>query len=240
MTAPTLDAPEAASTEPRRPRRRRWVRVAIVVLVIVAVAAAAWAVWLSPLLAARQVRVVGVEGVRAGAVLAAAALPVGVPLARIDTAPAERAVAAMPWVAGVEVRRGWPAELVVAVTPREPVAVVEGAQARTAVDATGTTFEVTGALPKGLPRVRAEGDALREAMAVLTSLAPDLARRVVSVAATTRDDVTLTLRSGDLVRWGSSDQAAFKAEVLRALMGRKAQVYDVSAPELPTTFRPAS
>ncbi len=50
------------------------------------------------------------------------------------------------------------------------------------------------------------------------------------------DDVALTLRSGDLVRWGSVEDADLKASVLAALMKRKASVYDVSAPRLPTTY----
>jgi cell division protein FtsQ len=74
-------------------------------------------------------------------------------------------------------------------------------------------------------------------MTALASLPPDLARKVVSVSATTRDDIELTLRSGDRVRWGSAEQPDVKAEVLRALMNRKADIYDVAAPELPTTFR---
>jgi cell division protein FtsQ len=49
--------------------------------------------------------------------------------------------------------------------------------------------------------------------------------------------VEFTLRSGAVVRWGSQDQADFKADVLRALLRDKQDLYDVSAPELPTTFR---
>ena len=74
-------------------------------------------------------------------------------------------------------------------------------------------------------------------MAVLAALPADISARLVSISATTRDDVALTLRSGALVRWGSAQQPEFKAEVLRALLRHKRAVYDVSAPELPTTFR---
>ena len=243
MSAPTVERDAPVVTELRVGRsRRRLVRVLLVALLVALAAAAAWAVWFSSLLAVREVRAVGVEGARADAVLAAAAVPVGEPLARVDTGRAERAVLALDWVADVEVRRGWPTEVVVAVTAREPVAVLAAGSApaagagRQAVDATGVVFEALGGT-RGLPRVSAEGPALAEAMAVLAALPRDLSRRVVSVSAGTRDDVALTLRSGDLVRWGSAERGDVKAEVLRALLTRKADVYDVSAPELPTTFR---
>jgi cell division septal protein FtsQ len=238
MTAPTVDRPvvSAPVLAPGR-RRRRWLRFAVIAVAVVVVGAVVWAVWFSTLLAAAQVRVVGVEGARTDAVLAAAAVPVGVPLARVDTARAERAVLGLPWVLDAEVRRGWPSEIVVAVSARVPIAAIGVGPGRSGVDAEGVVFPVAGALPKGLPTVTAEGVALTEAMAALATLPPDLARKVVSVSATTRDDIELTLRSGDRVRWGSSDQPEVKATVLRALMNRKADIYDVAAPELPTTFR---
>ena len=37
------------------------------------------------------------------------------------------------------------------------------------------------------------------------------------------------------MKWGSADEPEFKAAVLDALLSRRAQIYDVSAPELPTT-----
>ncbi len=238
MTAPVIERPATVDFSDPRPRRRRRLRIIALVLAVILVAVAVWAVWFSSLLAAKQVRVIGVDGVRADAVLAAAAVPVGVPLARIDTGRAERAVTALPWVESAEVRRGWPTEVVVAVTMREPLATVSSGTQRLGVDADGVVFDIVGPLPKGLPKVTADGAALTETMAVLATLPADLAKRVVSASATTRDDVDLTLRSGDLVRWGNADHAAFKAEVLRALMRRKADLYDVSAPEVPTTFRP--
>lgn len=238
MTAPVVERPAAPppALTTRRPRRR-WLRFALVVLSALAIAGAVWAVWFSSLLSAADVRVVGVEGARAEAVLAAAAVPVGMPLARIDTASAESAVRELPWVLGAEVRRGWPSEIVVAVSARTPIAVLVTGSGRAGVDAEGVAFPVAGALPKGLPTVTADGVGLTASMAALAALPPDLARRVVSVSATTRDDVEFTLRSGDVVRWGSADQPELKAEVLRALMERRADVYDVAAPEVPTTFR---
>ncbi len=244
MTAPTMARPErsreADGLSDRRPRRRRRVRIALVILVLVLCAVGVWLVWFSSVLAVKDVRVVGVDGNRAQAVLSAAAVPIGVPLARIDADMPQQSVLALPWVQSVDVRRGWPTEVVIAVTARVPIAGIEraeGAAGRSAVDAQGVIFDPVGALPKGLPTVSGDGVGLTAAMAVLSALPADLAPRVVTLSATTRDNVDLTLRSGALVHWGSAEQTDAKAQVLRALMRHKADVYDVSAPELPTTFR---
>lgn len=239
MTTPVVD--EAAIDDGEavpsvRRRRRTWMRLLAVIVVIAVVVGGAWLVWGSSVLSVRQVRVVGIEGAAARQVLSTAAIPIGVPLARLDTEAARARVSALPWVAEAEVRRGWPSEAVVAVSVRTPVARL--ASGGLAVDADGVTFEPQrdGGLAR-LPRVDASGDALAAAVAVLAELPDAVARRVVSVSASTRDDVALTLKSGDIVRWGSAEDGARKGEVLTALMNRKADVYDVTAPESPTTFR---
>ncbi len=242
-TTPTLQATSPGAPDSRRPvsvdftdrrrRRRRRLSILAIVLALVAIGVGVWVVLFSSALAVETVRVAGAEGTSADEVLAAAAIPTGVPLARVDTGTAQAAVAGLPWVAAVEVRRGWPREVVIAVEPRTAIARVgEGS----VVDAAGVVFDPVGEVPRGLPRVDADGVGLQTAMAVLDSLPADLLRKVVSVSATTRDDAELTLRSGALVRWGSAEQPAFKADVLRALMRKPKDMYDVSAPELPTTF----
>jgi cell division protein FtsQ len=190
---------------------------------------------LSPVLSVKDVRVIGTDGAQAQQVLATASVPIGVPLARFDATAAQAAVLALPWVASAEVRRGWPNEVVIAVVARTPIALLSGTSK--VVDAEGSAFDPSGPPPAGLPTVTGAGVGLQSATAVLASLPADLATRVTSLSASTRDDVELTLRGGSLVRWGSTEQSAFKAEVLRALMRRKQALYDVTAPELPTTFR---
>jgi cell division protein FtsQ len=69
----------------------------------------------------------------------------------------------------------------------------------------------------------------------VSQLPKSLAQKVVRVRAQSIDSVELDLKSGAVVRWGSADEPEFKAAVLEALLSLRAQIYDVSAPELPTT-----
>lgn len=237
MSAPTIDeAPAHVDFGDRSARRRSRLRILLAVVGVLVVASVVWAVWFSTLLAVKSVRVVGADGAQADAVIAAASVPVGVPLARVDAGAATARVLALPWVASVEVRRGWPNDVVIAVAPRVPLAMVTTPSGRRAVDADGVPFIPVGVPAANLPTVKGEGVGLETAMAVLASLPPDLAGRVATVSATTRDDADLVFKSGTTVHWGSAEQPEFKAEVLRALMRHKRDVYDVSAPELPTTF----
>lgn len=230
----------------RRQFRRRVIIVTTVLATALVAAGLVWLVWFSSVLAVTSVRVVGVDGAASSAVLASADVSLGIPMARLDATAAAAQVRTLPWVHSVDVRRGWPHEVVIAVQPR--VALARLATGKS-VAADGTVFvEPKGAVPSPsvpgvvtppsqLPTVSAEGDALTQAMAALSSLPADLAGRVKLVSASTRDDIDFTLRGGDLVRWGSADKAVEKVQVLTALLTHRAAVYDVSSPELPTTWK---
>jgi cell division protein FtsQ len=67
-------------------------------------------------------------------------------------------------------------------------------------------------------------------------LPSDLAARVDHVEVQTIDQITLVLRDGRQVLWGSAEQSELKARVLPELLAaQRAQVYDVSVPESPIT-----
>jgi cell division protein FtsQ len=216
----------------RGPRPR--LRFIIGIFVVLALLAAAWMIWFSSLLTADEVRVVGVDGAAALEVHNTASVPLGVPLAQLDTDAIAQHLATIGWIDHIDVRRGWPHDVVIAVTARTAIATRGDGSV---VDAAGVAFTPVALVPSGLPTVHADDLGLIAAMGVLTSLPDDIRRKVVSLKATTRDDVALTLKSSAIVRWGSIEQAELKAQVTRALLKRKAKIYDVSAPELPTTFK---
>ena len=229
MTPPVIELDHHRT---RGPRRR--LRMIIGIFVVLAVAAVAWMIWFSSLLTADTVSVVGVDGPAAQEVLSTASVPLGAPLAQLDTDAIAQHLSTVGWIDHVDVRRGWPHDVVIAVTPRTAIATKGDG---TVVDAAGVAFTPVAVVPPGLPTVHAEDIGLVAAMGVLTSLPDDLRQKVVSLKASTRDDVELTLKSSAIVRWGSTEQAELKAEVTRALLKRRAKIYDVSAPELPTTFQ---
>ena len=219
---------------------KRWlIPIAIVVPIL---AALGWLLFFSPWLAVTQVQVTvsaapDVAGpLTADEVSAVAAVETGTPLLRVDTGAIEERVAALPQVESVSVSRSWPDAIVIDVVRRAPVALVATGSGYDVVDASGAVIRSVTVLEDGVPVVRASGDGVGAAVAVARELPEDIRRRVVEIEATTRNDVTLILKNGAEVMWGSAEEGPFKAEVLLVLLKEvDARFYDVSAPGVPAT-----
>lgn len=172
---------------------------------------------------------------------------VGVPLPRLDTVNLRSELGELGAVRSVTVTRVWPDGLEVTLTAREPVAAVpDGAGAFALVDGEGIAITTVSEVPEGtaaieIPLRDGEVDQriLRAVLSVLTNLPEELLVQVQRIAATTLDDITLTLADGALVFWGSGESSELKGEVLRVLRTSPdvadVAVYDVSAPEMPIT-----
>ena len=228
----------------RRIWARRWSRLRVLVvlsLVMVLGGTAGWVVLESTLLSVRSVEVSGTSRVTPAQVLAAADVSPATPLARVDTDAVARRVRALVAVRTVSVSRQWPRTVEIVVRERVPAAVQRRGSSYLLVDASGVAFDTVRKRPKGLPLVTAPvtaGEpAFRAALAVLTSVPASVRRQLLEVRAASPEQVTLRLTRDRTVVWGSPERGDRKAAVLTALMSRRARVYDVSAPDAPTTRR---
>ncbi|WP_240675524.1 cell division protein FtsQ/DivIB, partial [Cellulomonas endophytica] len=230
----------------RRTLARRKVAAAAAALVVLG--ALAWLLLWSPVLALDpgRVTVTGASTVvavdRVDAVVAARA---GTPLPRLDTVALRDDLLEVPGVREVRVMRAWPTGLSVELVARQPVAAVPepgGGGGFALLDAEGVQVGRADAAPEGLPVVDVPvgaARALAAVLAVLEGLPDTLLAEVSGVAAQTEDTVSLTLRDGVVVEWGSAAQTPLKVAVLDTLRASPtssgARVVDVSAPTLPIT-----
>ena len=228
----------------RRQWSRRWLlwrRVLVTLLVLAALAGAGWLVFFSQTLAVSHVRVAGTSVLDPREVRQVAAVPRGEPLARVNVDAVAARVEGLAPVRAVDVSRAWPDTVRIAVSERVAVAVVERDGVVRGLDEEGVIFRSYPSRPGHLPLIQMSAstrtEALAEAAAVIDSLPGDLAGRVEHLQVETVDSITLQLRGGRSVFWGSADQSADKAEVLAVLLRRKAPEYDVSVPGQPTIRR---
>jgi cell division protein FtsQ len=233
--------PQRVAERGRLRRRTRLVLLATGVTLLLLAGGAAWLVLGSSVLGVRTVDVVGESRLTADEVVARAEVPTGTPLARLDTDAIADRVAGLAPVLRVTVDRDWPRTVRITVVERSPAAVQVRGTGWVLVDRSGVVFDTVERRPRGLPKVSAPVDegpaALRATLDVLDALPPAVRDQVREVRAAGRDEVTLQLRRGRTVEWCSIERSDRKAAVLAVLLTRKAKVYDVTAPDSPTTRR---
>lgn len=228
----------------RRQRARRWLVWRRVLAVAVVLAVAAGGVWLllfSSALSVRSAVVTGTDIVSAAEVEEIAQLPVGTPLATADLDAVRARVEGLLEVRAAEVTRAWPDRIRIAVTERTAVAAVGFEGAWRGLDRDGVLFVGYDTPPAGLVKVQrkasTDAEALAEAATVIDSLPASIGNRVVSARVESVDAISLVLKGGAVVRWGSADESEKKLEVLQLLLRQEASVYDVTAPGRPTIRR---
>lgn len=228
----------------RRQWARRWLawrRVLAIAVALLVVVGTVWLFFFSTTLSVEGVDVEGTKVLSDEQVVAAAGVPTGQALARVDLAAIRDRIEALAPVASVDVSRQWPDEILIRVEERTAVAAVEIDGTLRGMDASGVVFRDFARRPARLPLVKVPGgirdEALVEGAAVVGALPFRLARKVEYVEVRTVDAISLHLRDGRLVKWGSAGRSADKAEVLDSLLQRPGQTYDVSVPGQPTATR---
>lgn len=236
----TEDSPGPAPRAAARRGRSRYKAAFFVLAAAALIAAMGWVLYGSRLLVVRSIEVTGTHLVPKSEVLAAAGIPRGLPLMRVNTGAAASRVDRITQVQSARVTRSWPDGVVITVRERTPALAVPVAGGFDLVDPSGVVVQQVTKQPRRLPRFIPAGPlpgnpGVRAAAGVLRELPGTLAGRVTSVTAPTPNAVTLHLPGGVTIDWGSPGLAAQKTRVLAILMRTHARSYDVSAPGSATT-----
>jgi len=224
-------------TARQRRRRMAWLGVAGAVLALVlGTLGAAY----SPLFAVQTITVEGTGRLDAGAVEEALSGQIGTPMPLVDDSEVKAVLVGFPLVETYSLEARPPHELVVRIVERTPIGVLSSPAGFTLVDAAGVGLSTTSTPPVGEPLIDVDGGAQSDAFEavghVVRSLPATIRSQVTQVAATTPNDVTLTLgATGTEIVWGGADQSAMKALALETIMRSRPPetvgAYDVSSPD---------
>lgn len=230
---------------PRRSHRVRNTILWITAVVLVLGGVTAYAIF-SPALALRTVQVQGNTLVTAAEVESALAPLTGIPLTQISPDQVRGLLADKAPVADVDIAAEPPSTLVVTVTERQPVAVLQNGGEFVLIDAEGRQLaEVARREDVRLPLIAGGTAAVNTAVfssitAVLAELPVTVLSRLNSASATSVDSIQLILAGDQRIFWGSSERNAEKAQVLEAMLAMPeadppVREYDVSTPDRPVT-----
>ena len=234
-----------AFPEPPARRRRRYVLIGTGVSAVLLPALFA-VLFFSPALEVKNLQVQGNSLLTVEEAEAALAPLRGTPLTLISDADAGELLADRPEVEKVEVAAVPPSDLLVTITERVPVAVLQNGREFLLIDADGRQLKAVGERGAvALPLIDGGADAVNSEVfstvtAVLAALPQNVLAQLDHASAETLDSVELKLANGQTVFWGSSDANAAKAKALEALLLVPAtdppvQVFDVSTPNRPVT-----
>lgn len=231
-----------------RSRHDPWKAAFFGVAAAALIAGVAWALLGSSLLVVRSVRVTGSSAIPRATVLAAARIRPGTPLIRIDTAAVARRVEQITQVQSARVMRSWPDAIVIWTKRRTAVFAVPARGGYDLMDRFGVVLGWAPAAPGRLlvlmppagPVAALRGNAaVLAAGTIVVNLPAWLRRQVSAVRARGRAAVTLLLRGGATVLWGTPGRTAEKAAEMAILLPTGASYYDVSDPATAVTGRPA-
>jgi cell division protein FtsQ len=242
----TADAGPAAAVRGSRPGGHQPWRAAFFALAAVAIVfGVGWALLDSRFFVVRSVAVTGTHLVTGAEVRSAAAVPLGLPLIRLNSAMIAHRVEQIRQVESAQVSRDWPDGVTITVIERTPVLAVASGPGYQLIDKYGVVVESSSRRPRALPSLELSAvpgsgpvsvpelrgsPAVYAAAVVLHELPRYLARSVVSLQAPSATEVTLRLARGITIVWGGTDRAAQKSRELAVLMRTHARSYNVSAP----------
>lgn len=226
----------------RRSRHRRAALITGAAIVLVFGISILVAVF-SPLMALQTIEVKGTNRVDETQLRQALSDQLGTPLARLDFEEIKRDVARFPLIESYVTEEAPPHTLVITVTERTPVVAVRSGKSFDLVDPAGIVVQSSPTQPANMPvadigRAKLGSPVFRTMTEVVLAMPSTVRAQVTSVAASTADDVTLTLKDKSTVVWGNPDDSTAKAALLAALVKDHAArnpgtvvEYDVSAPD---------
>jgi len=246
-TDPRFRARREAVTDERRSVGRRRARAALAVLTAVALG---FALVRSPVLDIDDITVLGASHTTEQQVLAATGLRAGGAMIDVDMAQVLQRAEAMPWVRAARGERSWWGGVTVEVAERVAFTQIVDGERLLIADDTGRVLEVaTIARPELLTVEGSEaaepgqqlGRRYLEVIEVGSALPPGVRSRVGSVRTTPGGAITLTLRSGGVVVWGTADRTDAKLRALVTILGQvdleRLCTLDVRVPATPVVTR---
>jgi cell division protein FtsQ len=208
----------------------------------------------SALFAATEIRVTGVSLLTESQVTTLAAIPPTSTVPLLSTKRVEERVRKNAWVRSVQVSRGLPHRVTIAVTERRPAALITGddkrlwvisqdavclgsletttgvVQGSNAGDAVMLTEQQRAALApitevenfQTAPGKVVNNTAVKNALAILKGLSPELREQVLSLAAPSVVGTSLQLKDDIEVDIGSASQIADKDTIIRSILSEQA------------------
>jgi cell division protein FtsQ len=196
----------------------------------------------SSLLEVRNIEVAGIEGSKtltSKKVISKSGIATGDKLARVNAGAVARSLRIYPEIARVEINRKPLHTVEIALTLRKVEIALATNQGRYLLgDVSGITFAEVSRPPKGVPVISGDRRFIVDAITIHNSLPDNIRKKVTLIEIPSKASITLTLRGGLKILWGTVADQEAKLTVLSALLAapenKGARFIDIATPLTPT------
>ena len=196
----------------------------------------------SSLFEVRKIEVAGIDGSKTltvKKVITKSGIAKGDKLARINAGAVARSLSMYPEIARVEINRKPLHTVEIALTLRKVEIALATNQGKYLLgDISGTTFIEVARPPKGVPVISGDRRFIVDAITIHNALPKRIRKKVTLIEIPSKASITLTLRSGLKILWGTVADQEAKLTVLSALLAapenKGARFIDIATPLTPT------
>ena len=209
---------------------------------IILVAALGYLFGWSSIFDIRSIEVSGLEGSKtltAKKIIRKSGIGIGDKLARVNAGDVARALSVYPEVAGVDINRKPLHTVELVIQLREVDVAFATRQGKFLLgDENGVTFVEVSRPPQGGPVIAGDRRFINDAMQIYDALPKKIRQRVARIDLPSKASITLELRGGLKILWGSVGDQEAKLTVLDALLAapenKRARFVDIATPLTPT------
>ncbi len=209
---------------------------------IILVAALGYLFGWSSIFDIRSIEVSGLEGSKtltAKKIIRKSGIGIGDKLARVNAGDVARTLSVYPEVAGVDINRKPLHTVELVIQLREVDVAFATRQGKFLLgDKNGVTFVEVSRPPQGVPVIAGDRRFINDAMQIYDALPKKIRQRVARIDLPSKASITLELRGGLKILWGSVGDQEAKLTVLDALLAapenKRARFVDIATPLTPT------
>lgn len=207
--------------------------VAVLIVILVLTGFSIYGLFFSNWFLVNKISITGQARVAEAEILQLAQIDLNTQLIELESEAVASRILEIDSIKNVEVRKGWPNSVVIAVEERTPIALTDLSDGRYLVDETGKAFSRAG--PDDVFRfVYAPNDAARGLAARVSQVLPDWIIADVRIVESFNGlSATVVLNSDRKIIWGDEFKSNEKSAVLKVLLRTPQGDIDISTPEVP-------
>ncbi|MDR2799252.1 MAG: FtsQ-type POTRA domain-containing protein [Bifidobacteriaceae bacterium] len=231
--------------EKKKLNKKKFHGIMTVFLTVLTILVLLWIIFLSPVFAlnSKNIRIEGTSKyISEKQILSDLKGYIGTPITVLNISDIEGQLYKLNGVSGAEIERLWTNGLTIRITPSAPLAYEKNDKKFRIIEKTGKTVQILDKKPSDFPEivVKSKENKLAEPfiLQALSSVSADFRKKIISMQATTFDNIKSVLNSGETVIWGSNENISKKETIIKKILSNGQLLAGRKTIDISATYKP--